>query len=303
MGELQISTPFSLRDAKAAGFSRGDLRSMLDGGEIREVVRGAYVSVDVPDSITVRAGALSRVVPPRAVVCRRTAAWLHGVDAMALGAHLDMPPTEVLVPAETAATRREGVIGYSGKLRDDEVVEIDGVLYTSPVRTALDLGRWLPLIDGVAAVDAMLHADVVHLDQLGDGLVRLRGYRNKLRLERVLDLADARSESPQESRLRVRLVVYAKLPCPEVQFVVSVHDRTFRLDLAYVKVRIAVEYDGEEHHTEASDVAHDAWRREMLARLGWTVHVARSPDVLTGWVEFTARVRASLRTAGLRTAA
>lgn len=303
MAELLITSPFSVADATAAGFSIAQVRRLLAGGHVRAVVRGVYVSVDVPDSVGLRAAALKRIVPPRAVACRRTAAWLIGVDVLPFGAHLQVPCPELLVPAGTAATRRDGVVGFSAQLADDEVVEIDGVLATAPCRTTLDLGRWLPLMDGVAGVDAMLHADVVTIDELMAGLARLRGYRHKLRLQRVLDLADGRAESLQESRLRVRLVVYAELPQPDVQHVVPVGTGEFRLDMAYVKAKIAVEYDGVENHSSDSDVVYDKWRRELLTRRGWTFHVARSEDVLNGWMAFTAAVRASLRAAGWTDAA
>lgn len=303
MVELQLSSPFTLADAAAAGFCREDVRALVRDGDARKICHGVYISSDVPDSLALRAAALKRVVPERAVICRRSAAWLHGVDVLAFGAHLQVPPVEVLVPAGTAAVRRRGVEGYSGVLRDEEVHEVDGVLVTSPLRTALDLGRWLSLLDGVAGLDAMLHAGIVDHDELYDAAQRLRGYRHKLRLDKALDLADGRAESPQESRLRIRLVVYARLPEPEVQFVVPFADGEFRLDLAYVELRVAVEYDGEEYHSEATDVEYDEWRRMRLGGLGWTVHVARSPDVLGGWLAFADQVRASLAKAARRMAA
>lgn len=302
MSVLWISSPFTLADAELAGVSRDDVRSLVRRGDVRELVRGTYVSTDIPDTLGLRAAALRRVVPQRAVACRRTAAWLYGVDVLALGAHLQTPPVELLVPAGTAAVRRNGAIGYSALLTDNEVIEIDGVLVTSPLRTTLDLGRWLPLIDGVPAVDAMLHHQVVSVDALHGGLSRLHGHRHKQRLERAIDLADGRAESPQESRLRVRLVVYAKLPRPEVQYVVPVAGGQFRLDLAYVEVKVAVEYDGAEHHSNDADVAYDTWRRGVLRGKGWTLHVARSHDVLGGWMGFTGAVRASLSAVGLRQA-
>lgn len=303
MVELQLSSPFTLADAAAAGFNRDDVRALVRDGDVRKVCQGVYISADVPDCLATRAAALKRVVPERAVICRRTAAWMHGVDVLELGAHLQVPPVEILVPAGTAAVRRRGVLGYSGVLRDDEVDEVDGVLVTSPARTALDLGRLLPLLDGVAGIDAMLHAGLVDHDELHDAARRLRGYRHKLRLDQALSLADGRAESPQESRLRIRLVVYAKLPEPDVQFVVPFADGEFRLDLAYVELRVAVEYDGEEHHSRPEDVAYDEWRRIRLGDLGWTVHVARSHDVLGGWLAFADQVRASLAKAARRMAA
>jgi len=303
MAELKLSSPFTLADAAAAGFNRDDVRALVRGGDARKICHGVYISSDVPDSPNLKATALKRVVPERAVICRRTAAWLHDVDVLAFGAHLQVPPVEILVPAETAAVRRRGVLGYSGVLRDDEVHEVEGVLVTSPMRTALDLGRWLPLIDGVACLDAMLHAGIVDHDELYDAVQRLRGFRHKLRLDKALDLADGKAESPQESRLRIRLVVYARLPQPEVQFVVPFAGGEFRLDLAYAELRVAVEYDGEEYHSQPEDVAYDKWRRMRLNELGWTVHVARSHDVLSGWLAFADQVRASLAKAARRMAA
>jgi hypothetical protein len=106
MGELQISSPFTLADVAAAGFRRDDLRLLVNEGDVRPVCHRVYISSDVPDSATLRAAALKRVMPERAVICRRTAAWLHGVDVLALGAHVEVPPVEILVPAGTAAVRR-----------------------------------------------------------------------------------------------------------------------------------------------------------------------------------------------------
>lgn len=299
MDPLCISTPFTLADAEAAGWTREGVRTLVRQGDIREIVHGAYVSTDVPDTFGLRAAGLSRLVPPRAVICRRSAAWLYGVDVMALGAHVDVPPVEFLVPAGTAAVRRAGAIGYSAVLADHEVTEIDGLRVTTPQRTTLDLARWLPLLDGVPAVDAMLHHQLVSLEALHAGAARLRGYRNKQRMERALELADGRAESLQESRLRIRLVVYAKLPAPEVQYVVPTPGGEFRLDLAYVEVKVAIEYDGEENHSSPRVVAYDRWRRDMMRGMGWTFHVARSHDVLGGWMGFTGAVERSLRAAGL----
>lgn len=58
---------------------------LLARGEIRQVIRGVYVDVRVPDSPELRAGSLRLVVPPEAVICGRAAAWLHGIDTTALG--------------------------------------------------------------------------------------------------------------------------------------------------------------------------------------------------------------------------
>lgn len=52
-------------------------------------------------------------------------------------------------------------------------------------------------------------------------------------------------------------------------------DRFAYLDLGWEEFKVAVEYDGQEHHTSAADQQHDADRREELRRRGWRVIAVR----------------------------
>ena len=45
---------------------------------------------------------------------------------------------------------------HVARFRDDEVVEVDGLAVTDPVRTALDLARSLPHEAAVVTLDAAL---------------------------------------------------------------------------------------------------------------------------------------------------
>jgi very-short-patch-repair endonuclease len=72
-----------------------------------------------------------------------------------------------------------------------------------------------------------------------------------------------------ETRIRIALHAHG-LPAPEIQFGVEADGRTRRLDLAYPSVKLAIDYDGEDHRKQ--DRAHADLRREAaLARLGWIV--------------------------------
>jgi hypothetical protein len=51
--------------------------------------------------------------------------------------------------------------------------------------------------------------------------------------------------------------------------------QTAYLDLGWPEYRVAVEYDGQEHHSSPSDRARDAVRRARLAELGWHVITVR----------------------------
>jgi very-short-patch-repair endonuclease len=74
----------------------------------------------------------------------------------------------------------------------------------------------------------------------------------------------------------VRLdIVEAGLPAPKLQHWVVIDGvPTYRLDLAYPKHRVAVEYDGEEFHRRTDEQReNDRKRRRRLRELGWTVIV------------------------------
>jgi very-short-patch-repair endonuclease len=59
--------------------------------------------------------------------------------------------------------------------------------------------------------------------------------------------------------------------------------RYARLDLGWEEFKVAVEYDGQEHHTSAADQRRDADRREELRRRGWRVIAVRR-DVIPGQI-------------------
>ena len=72
---------------------------------------------------------------------------------------------------------------------------------------------------------------------------------------------------------------------------------TYRIDLAYPRHRIAIEYDGEEFHDRTPGQRHhDKKRREWLERHGWTVIVVKRGGFtgagLDAWLN---ELRAALR--------
>lgn len=125
------------------------------------------------------------------------------------------------------------------------------------------------LREKVVAVDAIAHNCRIALDDV----LRLRmlhfGARGARHIVPVLQLSDARAESPMETRIRIALHEHG-LPAPQIQFEVEVGGRTRRLNIAYPSVKLAIEYDGRDHREQAQ--AHnDLLREGALVRLGWTI--------------------------------
>lgn len=289
---MPLDAPFTGPMAVRAGVRRAHLSALCASGHLRRVTRGVYAAAQAPDSVRFRARALALVVPECAVVTDRTAGWLHGVPALARGAHLSAPPLDLCQPEDTR-TCRPGVTGGRRLFREGEVVELEGLRVTSPARTACDLGRRLWRFDALASLDGFLRLGVSR-HEMGVMTERFAGYRGVRQLRALLPLADPRSESPGESALRLHWLD-AGLPAPELQFRIldgESHER-FRLDVPCPEVRYAAEYDGEAHHTSAADREHDTWRREVLAdEYHWTIDVFGNEDVYGRRTDITARLKA-----------
>lgn len=275
--------PFTTTQAKLAGLGKAELRSLVTRGLVRRVVRGVFVDAQVADNLVVRAAALNLVVPTGSVIAGRTAAWLWGVDALAMGDHRRLPPVHVMAAAHKSAARRRGVFGSTGPLPDIDVVQVDGVTVTSRSRTAADLARMLARPDALAALDAMLRSLAPYLmkDAVLDVLERFGGCRGVVQARELVAFADPRAESAQESRTRLR-IHDAGFPPPEPQVCVldPAGDFVARLDLGWRQTRKGVEFDGDEYHSGLEAAAHDAARRRRVEALGWQVAVVTSEHVL-----------------------
>lgn len=97
--------------------------------------------------------------------------------------------------------------------------------------------------------------------------------RGVVQLRQLVPLVRGVAESQRESWTRLAIVDHG-LPEPVAQFWVAEHGSpVFRLDLAYPRARIAIEYDGEEWHSSDRDRDRDLRRRAWLEERGWTVVV------------------------------
>ncbi len=264
--------PFTAKQAQAVGISRASLRLALEEGLVVRLMRSVYLPSDIDVTVHVRAAAARLVIGPTSVVVDRTAAWLWGVDCFR-HAELDgLPALESCVLRGHQATERAEVDGVTRDLLPEDWVEVGGVRVTTPLRTAADLGcqLWAPHALGV--VDALMRAHGFTRQDLQRLLRRYRRRRGVVQLRAVAALADPRAESPPESWVRW-WIVEDGLPCPEPQLWVVLDGERVRLDLAYARARVLVEYDGEEFHTSKEDRNHDERRREALRHAGWYVIV------------------------------
>jgi hypothetical protein len=276
------ATPFTWATANELGISRYKFDEAVANREIRKVLRNVYVRSDVPDTTLLRCRAAKLVISPFAVVCDRTAAWLHGVDVLDYRELEILPPLETYVLRGHTATRRPECAGGKRDLTDADVCVLFGLLVTTPLRTAMDLGCKLKRRDALAALDAFMRICGITDRDVRQALHRYFRRRGVVQLRQLIPLADPRAESPGESWTRLE-IIDAGLPVPDLQLWIHIDGvPTYRLDLAYPKHKIAIEYDGTEFHEPDDRKKYDEQRREWLRRRGWTVIVVDKDSFTSG---------------------
>ncbi|TNM46083.1 type IV toxin-antitoxin system AbiEi family antitoxin domain-containing protein [Nocardioides albidus] len=276
---LDSGAPFTAAMATSAGISARALKRLSASGQIRQILHGVYVAVGVRDTIDLRARAARLVLPDHCVVCDVCAAWLHGIDLLDF-AELDVvPDLDVVAVAGHQAPERKGVFGGKRTLQADDIMVIDGLRVTTPIRTACDVARLRGRLRAIACLDAFRKEYGITIEELRAMLPRYVAQRGVIQLRELIPLSTDRADSQPESW--VRLIIHdEQLPMPEPQVWTLLPDLGWvRTENAYAHLRIAVEYDGEEHHTSEEDREHDRKRRRALRAAGWIIIVIRKDDL------------------------
>lgn len=280
---LPTDRPFTYRTARhEAGLTQRDLTRLVRSGHLRRPIQGVYVVASLPDSLDLRCACLRLVVPSDAVVCDRHAGWLHGATmVLAPNEHLELAPVSMYLPP---GRRLRNALSQSGEraLLASDIVETNGLLVTTPLRTACDLGRNRWPERSLAGMDQMLRLGAFTHEQLLDGVRRFRGMRWVRVLRALAPYADGRSESPGESVLRLRWIE-VNLPTPIPQYEVwDGGQLVARLDIANPDAHFAAEYDGEEWHSSEEQRSHDHARRRAVEERGGIHVVAFRKENLFG---------------------
>jgi hypothetical protein len=255
---VSVDGPFIGSEAVAAG--------ALTPYRLRTRFRAIHPDVYVPHgaelSSVTRARAAWLWSQRRGVVAGHSASALHG----ARWVNGDRPAELIYDNRHAPASVRT----WSDRIEDDETTVLGGVPVTSPARTALDLACRYPRGAAVAAIDALARATDLKIPDVELLADRYKGRRGVRRARAALALVDAGAESPRESWLRLALV-RAGFPAPQTQ--IPVYDEygqlVAELDMGWEHLKLAVEYDGDQHWTDRRQFRKDITRAEALSDLGW----------------------------------
>lgn len=273
--------PFTITEAESGGLHRKTLSRMTAAGFLRRMLHGVYVASYVVETVELRCQALRLVVPSDAFVCDRTAAWLHGAaGALAPGEHEGVPAISMFRASDDGRVRNAITASGERRVLPRDLMEIHGVIVTTPLRTAVDLGRLQPTADlRLAGMDAMLRLGRFTHDALLAEVRRFDRQRGVVLLRVLAPWADGGAASFAESALRRRWLLVG-LPRPRTQIPVLLDGVVlFYLDMGLEEWLLAAEYDGEQWHG-AADAAHDARRRAwMWEQRSWRIEVFRRQHV------------------------
>ncbi len=274
--------PFNLEEAWRHGLTKDHLL----GASWRRLGGGFYALRAIADDPNVVLAAASRRLPMTGVFSGWTAAWLHG---------LDLPPCnpiEVTLPLPCHTTRLAGIVVRRSAVSANETVMRHGKRATSVVRTLADLGRRLPVVEAVAALDMALHKRLLESADLSSWTRAHSRFRGIARLRRTIELAEPATESVMETRLRL-LLVTAQLPRPHAQ--ISLYDEfgdfLGRPDFYYPHHRLALEYDGSTHR---ENLTGDNRRQNRFVNAGYRLLRFTAADVLSAPDSVVGLVRRAL---------
>lgn len=264
---LPVDEPFTRAEANAHGVRDYELSRWVARGELRRLLRNVYVDARIGDSLQLRCAALRLVLPTDAFVCDLTAAWLYaGPDVLAPGAHLSVPPVSCFRPSDGGRLRNGIADSGERAILARDLTEVHGLVVTTPLRTALDLGRLQRTPDmRLWGMSAMLALGSFAHDELLAEIPRFRRQRGVVLLRSLAPRADPGFQSFGEAALGNRWWD-AGLPRPTCQAPVDRGDGTsYWIDLALPEDRFGAEYDGRAYHSTQTQTAHDRHRRLWLA--------------------------------------
>lgn len=252
--------------------SSSDLsRKQLRGRSYARLSRDVYVLRGTDLQLRDRVAA-AKLVFPDGVCCRQTAALLLRLPVEDDGAiHLTGGPG-------ASRSRRVGLDVHRMQLRADEVLDLDGQLVTTGPRTFADLGPHLVLEALVALGDVVVkRSGQAAVEEAVD---RSTGRRGAVLLRQALPLLDPGSDSPAETRARLRLHAAG---FTALRHGVIVRDQgggwLGRPDLADHEARVALQHEGLIHfqkgeHQRRRDVDRD----EVMRQQDWEVVISTGID-------------------------
>lgn len=245
---------------------------------------------------------------PNEVFSHTTAAVLYGVP---LPPDCESETVLHVASDDRSRPRTAGVVGH--RIRAMRTVLFDRLPLASPADTWCQLATRLTLEDLVAAGDAFVSGERIArgvrseplctVSDLRAAIDRHPPARGTRRLDEAIGLVRTGVDSRRETLTRL-LIVQHGLPEPSVAPPVPVAGGlVLHPDLGYPELRVAVEYEGDEHRADPVRWRDDIARRRALEAVGWrvlrvTIADLRRPEAFLADLAIVLREASAERLAG-----
>lgn len=283
-------TPIRLRrDLLAEGLNDRAIARAVRNKDLHRVRHGAYVTgtawarLDDAGQHAVRSRAVVRQSRTDVVISHVSA--LPEWEAPLWG--FDLSTVHVTRDDRRAGRKEAGVQQHRGRLLSSDRVTRNGVVLTSPERTMIELTTLAPLEPCLVAWNHLLHHNLTTVSEV-DARYRAVGEKltepmdhwpHTLTTDILLRLADARLESPGESRsLFLFWRQHLPMPVPQYEIIGRHGEVVARVDFAWPELGVFLEFDGRVKYTgllrdgeSITDVVlREKAREELICRLtGW----------------------------------
>jgi len=276
--------------AEGAGVHRKRCQRLVDRSVWQRVDAGVYGPTGVPMTWRRRLMLGILLAPAGSLGSHRSCAALLGVGGVT------SPKPEITIPRGTSLRRPWLIAHESTDLDLADRRRVDGIPITGPRRLAMDLGSVVPVERYRQAVrglrsqhgvrfDALLRTYLRHKRSGRNGGAALRDW-----LDRYADTGGIAESELEQLALDAFLDAGLR---PTSQLWVDVGGGTsYRLDLAFPDLMIAVEVNGSQHEEKPAQLA-DEIRTAALEAIGWSVIVIRSKTFATDLIRAIATLRSA----------
>jgi very-short-patch-repair endonuclease len=287
---------FTRGDAREAGFSKEQLRRLIERGVAERVAPSVFRFAASAPSWQQEVLAAVLDGGAECLASHRTAARLHGFD----GFRAEV--VEVVLPMKIRHRRASVVVHHTRLLRPSDRAVVGVIPVTSRARTLIDLGA---MVSAETVEEAFDGAERDRLVRRGEverhyRVLRARGRNGIGAMTQILDGRVSEKTVPRSvlERRMLRLLSRAGLETPTMGFRVRISPQlVYELDFAYLDRRLALEVDGHGSHSTRRDRAADNVRAGNLADVGWTLRRFTYEQVMHESSMVATAVRAALRRA------
>lgn len=261
-----LITPAHVRDL---GYPTSSLARLRDAAILERLDGRVHGTVGVPMTWPRRMLATVLAAGQGAQASHRAVARLLGV------ATYEGAAVELTVPSKRKFTRPGAIVHQSRDLAYVPPIHMDGIPCTPPRRLAVDIGAVLGETAYTTVIRDLRRSHGVSWKQLA-AILELHSRRGRNGcgpLRRQLERYHGIDGIPDTTLEQVFLddLIDAGHPPPTCQHIVpQPYGDPFRLDFAWIPVRLDVEIDGP-HHRTVEARRRDARRDAVLRRLGWEV--------------------------------